>query len=74
MAQHKDIDRVSALLGNSGGWHLEYHPESEIDFHKKYKKRNRKRCIYYSDGMCNYKIDLCKGVSCGSYYENNFLN
>ena len=28
MAQHKDIDRASALLEGVQGWHIEYHPES----------------------------------------------
>lgn len=33
MAQHKDIDRASALLEGVQGWHIEYHPESISKYH-----------------------------------------
>lgn len=69
MAQHKDIDRASALLEGVQGWHIEYHPESISNNDKKCKRRSRGKCMYYCKGTCNYAHAACMGVSCGAYSE-----
>lgn len=69
MAHHKDINWASSLLEGTQGWIIEYYPEAVTNPNKKRTRRSKKKCIYYSDGFCNYAHTLCMGISCGSYSE-----
>lgn len=69
MARYRDLNKVHALLEGSQGWIIENHPESITNPDKKHTRRSKKRCAYYSDGICNHAHTVCMGVSCGSYFE-----
>lgn len=68
MARHRDIDKAHAEF-EGHGFHFEYHLESLINPNEKSTRRNKKKCHYYNDGICDYAHTSCAGIDCGSYYE-----
>ncbi len=64
MAKHKDIDRASALLDGTQGWHI-------IDTKTQHnKRRNKRSCLYYKNGHCMKLKCTCMGSSECSAYHN----
>lgn len=69
MARRKDIDRASALLEGTQGWHIEYHGEAD---YKTSKRRSHQKCFYFNHDICNHAHTPCMGVNCGAYSEKYF--
>lgn len=64
MAQHKDIDKASALLEGTQGWHI-INTKTQTS-----KRRNKRICLYYKDGRCIKLSCTYMGSSECSAYRN----
>ena len=62
MAKHKDINRASALLEGTQGWHVINTKTQHA------KRRNKRNCIYYKNEYCLKLRCICMGsTDCSSY-------
>lgn len=67
MARHKDIDRASALLEGSQGWHI-INPKKTTTG----TRRDKRSCLYYNskNKKCSYLRGYCMGSSDCSVYKH----
>jgi len=64
MAKHKDINRASALLEGTQGWHMINASYSTG------KRKNKRGCMYYNKNYCTYLKCVCHGAgNCMSYHH-----